>query len=262
MLSYNAMGTCVLVLTLLTMLVIVLVARQNRSKKDVGIWFISALIGILLGLGGAAAFLQFAGYDLVVNNYGDAEAASSASATPSSGAGMGGGGMGAGGMGGGGMGMGGGGMGGGGMGMGGGSPPPKRQLTSLVRKIDLLTGDISLNLTGEQRTALAGILRDIDAQATMTDEEATAHYEKIMALLSADQKAKPEGIGLPPRAPTSSPGGPPPTPDPNVNPFREEPNDPALKTLVERLGGQAAPTSEPAAAVPAAPAEEPAKPAP
>ena len=152
---------------------------------------------------------------------------------------------------------------GGGMMGGGGSPPPKRQLTSLVRKIHLLTGDISLNLTSEQGTALAAILRSIEAQDKMSDEEATAHYEKILALLSDEQKAKQEGIGLPPRAPTGSPGGPPPKPEPDANPFRDEPNGPALQTLLERLGGPTdAPTPEPASASPQAAAEAPATAAP
>ena len=48
MLTYNAMGTCVLVLTLATILVIVLVIHKEKSGKGIGTAILAALIGILL----------------------------------------------------------------------------------------------------------------------------------------------------------------------------------------------------------------------
>ncbi|MBC8873959.1 MAG: hypothetical protein H8E44_31345 [Planctomycetes bacterium] len=252
MLSYTTMGTYVLVVTLATVFVIILVARQQRAEKDLAIWFISGLVGILLGAAGAAAVVQTLGYD-IVKSYsdplegdlgGDSEEGMDE-----------GGGMGMGGMGGPGGGMGGpgGGMGGPGGGMGGGrGPSPKRQLTMLVRKVDLLTGDVAMNLTDEQGTALAEILGKIKSQETMTDEDATALNEEILAVFDEDQKAKQEAVGLPRGARGGRGGGPggggPGGGGPggggeqaeDANPFAEEQNAEALDALLGRLGGPAA----------------------
>ena len=56
--TYNAMGTYILVVTLATVFVIILVARQQRARKDVAIWLMSGLVGLLLGAAGAAAIIQ------------------------------------------------------------------------------------------------------------------------------------------------------------------------------------------------------------
>ncbi len=64
--TYNAMGTCVLVLTLATIFVAVLVVHKQRAQKDIGIWLLSGLVGILLGASGAAATVQIMGYDLTI----------------------------------------------------------------------------------------------------------------------------------------------------------------------------------------------------
>ena len=43
--------------------------------------------------------------------------------------------------------------------MGGfGGPRPKRDLTSVVRKIELLTGDVGITLTGDQASAIIDAL--------------------------------------------------------------------------------------------------------
>ena len=47
---YNAVGIYVLVVSLLSAFVIVLVARQGRTHKDVSFWLASGLIGILLAV--------------------------------------------------------------------------------------------------------------------------------------------------------------------------------------------------------------------
>jgi len=250
MLSYTAMGTYVLVVTLATVFVIILVARQQRAEKDLAIWFISGLVGILLGAAGAAAVVQSLGYD-IVKSYSDPLAGDLDGEGGEEGMDEGGG-MGMGGMGGPGGGMGGpgGGMGGPGGGMGGGrGPSPKRELTMLVRKVDLLTGDVALNLSDEQGTALAEILGKIKSQETMTDEDATALNEEILAVFDEDQKAKQEAVGLPFRrgGRGGGPGGGGPggggEQAEDANPFGEERNTGALDALLGRFGGPAADAS-------------------
>lgn len=250
--SYTAMGTYVLFVTLATIFVIVLVARQRRTQKDVAIWFMSGLVGILLGAAGAAALTQLLGYDVTEYVEGPpAEMSDDGGEATDEGGGGEGGGMGM-------MGMGGGGPGGMGMGMGRG-PSPKRQLTMLVRKVDLLTGDIALNLTDEQSAALAEILGKIKSQETMTDDEASALNDEILALLDEDQKAKQDAVGLPFRrgarggspggrgggSPGGAGGGPGGEQSEDANPFTEERNAGALNALLERFGKPAADATAP-----------------
>lgn len=130
---------------------------------------------------------------------------------------------------------------GGGMGRG---PRPKRELTDTVRKITLLTGQVGITLTAEQAAKLTEVLKDIEKAATMSDEEAQAKRDAVLALLDDQQKERLEAIGLPrgPR-PAGGPGGPggpgasePPAED--ANPFAEEVNSTALEALRQRLTGE------------------------
>jgi hypothetical protein len=129
------------------------------------------------------------------------------------------------------------------MGRGGGpgrGPSPKRELTMLVRKVDLLTGDIALNLSTEQSAGLAEILVRIQAQESMTDEQATAARDEILALMDEGQKAKQDAIGLPfSRGGGGGRGGPGggEAPPEDANPFADEQNAQALTALLDRLGG-------------------------
>src|SRR5687768_3967287 len=62
--NFTAIGTYVLVLSVLTVLVMVLVVRQQRSKTDFPIWLLASITGILLGAGLSAAIVQGMGYEL------------------------------------------------------------------------------------------------------------------------------------------------------------------------------------------------------
>jgi hypothetical protein len=243
MLNYTAVGTCVLILTLGTILVIALVIHKEKSGKGVGTAILTALIGILLGAGGAAAGVQIMGYDLKRVGSFEVPEEADPSGTDAEGGGMGMMGMGGGGMGGG-MGM----MGGGGMGgsRGGGT---KRQLTTLVRKINLLTGDVALELTEEQSNQLVGILNRIQTQDTMSDEEAETLQKQLLALLTEEQTAKQEAISLPRRRRGGAAGGAGgmgggmgmmggggDAPSPDANPFEQEQNSGALGSLLQRFG--------------------------
>jgi hypothetical protein len=243
--TYNAMGTYVLVLTLATILVCVLLLLLRRSQGAGGLGLVSGLIGVLLGAAGAGAAVQLLDYDVVKvrPNMGASPAAGGASDAGSQPAGSGAMGMGMGGM----MGSGGmGGMGGGGM----GGPNPKRDLTTLVRKVNLLTSDIALTLTPEQSAGLVKILDPLASKASLTDDEATALHDELLALFDEGQKAKQDAIGLPFRrgggsgGPGGGMGGPggAAKPEPDANPFEQEQNAEALQSLLARFGG--APAAE------------------
>ena len=171
----DGLSSYVLTLGLLTVFVLIWVARQHKTKPDALIWLTSGVVGVLLGAAGALAAASALGYQ-VKKPEPKAVAENNPTTAPMMG-GMGGGAPGPGGPGGGGggggglMGMGGGGgMGGGMMGGMGGSPRPKQQLTTLVRKLELLTGDIALTLTDEQRQNIAKQLNDLRGCAESISE--------------------------------------------------------------------------------------------
>ena len=127
----------------------------------------------------------------------------------------------------------------GGMMGGGRGPSPKRQLTTLVRKLELLTGDIAIAMTPDQSKTVRDLLADVAAREKLTDDEAKELHDKLLALLDENQQAKQEAIGLPVRRGGAGGGGsgfgggaP---PDPEVNPFTEDENSTAVKKLTERL---------------------------
>jgi len=190
MFGIHAISAYLLVLGLLTLLAAVLIWQPHRSGKTVIVWLASAVVGILLGalLPLAAVYLGNFTVTKVVR----------ASEAPTAGAGampgMGGGGM---------PGM------GGGMGMFGGprEPRPKRDLTTLVRKIELLTGDVAITLSDDQGASLCSSLADIEQAETMSDDDAKAKHDEILALLDEDQKARLDAISLSRMRP-GGPGGP------------------------------------------------------
>jgi hypothetical protein len=241
--SYNATGSYVLVLTLITILVVVLLLRQRRTQKDVAVWFLSAIVGILLGAAGVIAVAQLLGYELAAARVPPPGSEVSAGGGAPMGSGtMGSGTMGSGTMGSGTMGMGP--PGGAGGGMGGRAPSPKRELATLVRKVNILSGDIALKLSADQAAGMAKILSPLGSKEAITDDEAKALQDGILALLDGDQKAKSEAIGVPFRR-GGGPGAKP-SPAEEANPFKQEQNAEALQSLLTRLGKPAVdkPTAE------------------
>lgn len=228
----DGLSSYVLTLGLLTIFVLIWVTRQQKTKQDALIWLTSGVVGVLLGAAGALAAASALGYQVQ-----KPEPKLSADSAPPAAPTMGGGAPGTpGGM----MGMGG--MGGGMMGGMGQGPRPKQQLTSLVRKLELLTGDLNLNLTDEQRQTLGKQLDEFAELKTLTDDEAEKKYNDLLALLDDGQKAKQDAIGLPFRRGGGGGGGgfggggAPPAPD--ANPFESEANANALKSLRERLAAK------------------------
>jgi len=162
-------------------------------------------------------------------------------------------------------------------GMGGGGPRPKRDLTTLVQKLDLLTGDIGITLTAEQAVAVNDCLKDVEKPAKMSDDQAKAKHDQLMAMLNETQKARLEAIGLPRPARGGGTGmgggmsgGPPmgmmgggaaPKQDEDRNPFQQDAEGKAVKALRDRLASKgAAPKVEtPKAPPPKADTKSPAK---
>ena len=157
---------------------------------------------------------------------------------------MGGGGMGGGGMGGGGM---------GGGGMGGGGPRGKRNLTTLVGKLNLASKGISFQLDGEQTARLAAQLADLDQPEKMTQEEAQERCDALETILTDEQKETLAQFEVPRGGQGSGGGGGRPAgggPVPagggagatggggasdDDNPFQQETNQTRLHSLLDRL---------------------------
>lgn len=259
--TLDVFGSFVLIAALATVLLLSLVARAQRSKRDLPIWLVSTLGGGLLGASLYNGYFLLQGYEVmspqeirILAEQGGSKMSSpipmptppgAADAAP--GAGSPGPGS-PGGIGGspGGMGGGPGGPGG----MGGRGPSPKRQLSTLVRKLELLTGDIAIRLEPAQAETLGKTLAALQAKASMTDDEAKDVYEAVLATLDERQKTQQDSISLPFRRGGGGPGaggpggggpgaggpmgGQPPAPD--ANPFAEEEAAKALASLIERLG--------------------------
>ncbi|HET6879594.1 MAG TPA: hypothetical protein VFI31_05555 [Pirellulales bacterium] len=225
------------------------VPRPNSLQKPLPAWITAGVFGMVLG--GVLTFLgmYFYDYHLLTTD------ANVASASPGGGGGMGGGGggggggmggMGGGGMGGGGMGgggMGGGGIGGGmGSGGGGGGPRGKRNLTTLVGKLDVASKGIVFQLDQEQSAKLAALLAQLDQPEKMTQDEAQERCDALEALLTDEQKealaifelprAARGGAGGAGGGGASGPAGG--GPD-ESNPFEEEANLNRLQSLLGRL---------------------------
>lgn len=120
---------------------------------------------------------------------------------------------------------------GGGRGFG---PTPKTQLAGLVRKIEFLTGDVSLHLTPDQEKQILTLLENIEASNTMTDEQAVNKHKALLAVLHEDQVAKQEAVALP----RGRVGQGIPAPAPDANPFAEAEASKALGNLRQRLNKQ------------------------
>jgi len=235
MFGIHAISAYLLALGLLTLLVAILVWQTHRSGKTIIVWLAAGVVGVLLGSAGSYGLMRVRGYEVTkaptaiteVVPAGD-EAGEAEEATGGPGGGMGSGG--------------GGGM-GGGM-FGGPRPPrPKRDLTTLVRELELLTGDVAITLSDEQAKSLCACLADIESPETMSDDDAQAKHDEILALLDDDQKSRLNAISLP-RGRPGWPGG---EQDPDANPFQQEANSQALTTLRDRFAPKEQPSETPPA---------------
>ena len=269
MFGIHIISVYLLAVGLLTLLAAVLIWQRQRTGKTVIVWLSSGLVGILLGSVGTVAIVCLAGYEVNVTPRlsdvpeADFEPVPADPGYEGEGGGMPGMGSGMPGMGGGMPGMG---------GMGGGrQPSPKRELTTLVRKLELLTGDVGISLSDKQAADLCTALADIEEAETMSDEDAQTTHDKLLALLEEEQNARLEAVSLPRRrgggrggpggggpggpgggGPGGPGGGGPGGPGggeeaEDANPFQEEPNAEALTRLRERFGPKEEPDENPPA---------------
>lgn len=223
--GYDTNATFILTIALLSMLGTVLMWQKQRTGKTIHVWFWSAFFGILLGCAGTYALVRITKGNFLmppmdVMASADEEGSSTdepgGMGSPEGGSGMEMGGSSGGGA--------------GGRGMFGG-PRPKRDLTSLVRKVALLSGEIGIDLPDDQGVAFMAALKDIEKPETMTDDEAQAKYDELLALLNDDQKAQLDAVGLP-RGQRPSGAE---RPAEDANPFLQEPNSAALEVLHGRF---------------------------
>jgi hypothetical protein len=226
MFGIDMISAYLLVIGLLTMFVIVLVWQRHRTERTIGVWLASGVIGLLLGGVGSYAALRLSGHDIHrVSMMPEAQGGPAAPAPAMPGPPA----PGMGGM--------------GGMGM---EPQPKRDLTTLVRKLDLLTGDIGIALSAEQAARVGETLKDIEKAEALSDDAAKEKHEAILAVLDDAQKAQVDSIGLPrpsrggPGGPgAGGPGGPGGSrPEPKPNPFQQETEGKSLASLRAKLGAQ------------------------
>jgi hypothetical protein len=225
-----------------------LVYRLPKLKVGIPAGFGAGLVGLVIGLGAAILGLQVLGYEAPDQRA--RQVADNAAGSPApSGVGMtSAGGMGPMGMS---MGMAGGGMGGpGGMGPAGaaGGASPRRSLSTLVAKLELLTAGLRIDLTPDQQRTIADTLAKLDEATELTDADAQKRIDDIQNLLTKDQAAVLGSIELRSRGGLSSAPGPvqtgatgrgqsTATPS-SENPFKQPENAKRLQRLRDRLGNK------------------------
>jgi hypothetical protein len=263
MLGLDAMSSYILVVALVALLAALLISQFQRSQKAALGTLGAAVLGVLLGAAGSFAAARLAGYEMEKPSTAVASTSVDTRVPPPGAVGgdipppavapppkvgkMAGKGGGAPGKGGGMPGM-------GGMGGGGFGPRPKRDLTALVRKLELLSGNIGITFSPTQAAAISDCLKDVEKAESMSDDEAKAKHDKLLSLLDDAQKSRVAAIDLPrPQRPGgpggAGPGGPGgkgpggfggkgpggPGEDPDANPFKQETDAKALDGLRHRL---------------------------
>jgi hypothetical protein len=128
--------------------------------------------------------------------------------------------------------------GGGGDKKGGGQrgPSPKAQLAQLVGKLDVLTAQsLHVELTTDQKKQAKELLADLTEKDAITDEEAKAKLDALLALLEPNkQTLEDAGFRWPGAGGGGGPGGGGQTP--STNPFKTGEAADRLKALQTALG--------------------------
>jgi hypothetical protein len=174
MFGLDAVNSYFLVVAMAALLVGILVWQPHRSQRTVVVWLASGAAGVVLGSAASYAGMRLAGYELSKGPP-PSPAVSAAASTPSGMAPM------------------------NGMPPMGeaGCPMAKGYLTTVVRKLDILTGDVGITLTADQAADIGDCLSDVETPAKMSNGDAMTKYHRLANLLSADQKARLAAIGLP-----------------------------------------------------------------
>lgn len=190
--QFSDMGIYAGLLALFCIFLVVMLILKKQSAKALQIGLTAGLVGIFIGAAGLVAASKMRGYTITP----PADANGSGPPGGGGGGGFGGGGGGGGGApGGGGGGAPGGSRGGGGR--GGFQPSPTRELTTLVRELDLLTGDVKITLSAAQAKSVKALLAGIKELPAIEDDAAKDMLDEIMDKLTDEQKAKLEAVSLP-----------------------------------------------------------------
>jgi hypothetical protein len=193
MLNLDVISIYILTLALLSLVFGVFVNSRQKNGKSLSLWLASTILGLLLGATGALSACYWLGYEVVEKlqlpdpvaiALDDSDAEES-------------------------------------MASGGGSPggpaggaerpsrggsasrgssrqvPARFQLMMLVRKLELLTGDVAIKLSDEQASQVHALLKEIEAAETLSDEDAQQKHDALLALMEDAQKAKTEAVSIP-----------------------------------------------------------------
>ncbi len=179
--GFDAVGAYVLTVALAAILVAVLVSQLQRSKKAFVAGLAGALLGILLGCIIPVALLKASGYIVLAGNVfwvaaqGDDEAEEREPAREK--------------------------QRGDAEAGGPAEPVPARELTELIGKLELLTGDVRIELTEEQTESLAPVFNECSPLDSISEGDAKANQEAILAILNDEQKSRLVAIRLTRRSP-------------------------------------------------------------
>ena len=196
MLNLDVISIYILTLALLALVFGVFVNHREKNGKSVSLWLASTILGLLLGATGALGACYWLGYEVVEKlQLPDPEAI--ALDDPDAEESMASGGGGPGGPG--------GPAGGAERSSRGGSAsrgssrqvPARFQLMMLVRKLELLTGDVAIKLSDEQASQVHALLKEIEAAETLSDEDSQQKHDALLALMEDAQKAKTEAVSIP-----------------------------------------------------------------
>ena len=77
----------------------------------------------------------------------------------------------------------------------------------LVRKLELLTGDVAIKLSAEQTDQVYALLKEVETAESLTDEDAQEKHDALLAVMEEGQQAKTEAVSIPFRRSSSGRGG-------------------------------------------------------
>ena len=226
MVNPDGISIYILTIALLAMLTGVVINHRQKNDKTVSLWLASSFLGLLLGAAGALSACYLLGYEVVeklelptivrLSDEDPDQAGAENGGIDGPGPGEGG-------------------RGGGGRGGSGRQLPARLQLAMLVRKLELLTGDIAITLTADQSRDMHALLKEIESAESLSDEQAQAGHDALLGLLDDSQQAKASAVSLPfrrgggGRGSAGSEGG------SESTPFREGSGADSIQALLERL---------------------------
>ncbi|MCP4817278.1 MAG: hypothetical protein GY888_32585 [Planctomycetaceae bacterium] len=226
MVNPDGISIYILTIALLAMLTGVVINHRQKNDKTVSLWLASSFLGLLLGAAGALSACYLLGYEVVeklelptivrLSDEDPDQAGAENGGIDGPGPGEGG-------------------RGGGGRGSRGRQLSARLQLAMLVRKLELLTGDIAITLTVDQSRDMHALLKEIESAESLSDEQAQAGHDALLGLLDDSQQAKASAVSLPFRRGGGGRGSAGSEDGSESTPFREGSGADSIQALLERL---------------------------